>query len=202
MKRALISLALFFAFVVVVTVSRHHTTPNTTTTTTTTSVSTTTTSTAVTTTTALANGSTCQGADFTGVFGLSQGAAGTIYTSVTLTKSTPGSCTLKGWPVLGLKNQAGAVLAERTIDVPSSSDTVNFLNPKANHAPTTLSLTQGSGTTFSMAFSDVPTGSATSCPTAAVVIVGTGVGATTSSISLTYPIQPCNGGTLIVSPFY
>lgn len=200
MKRALISLALFFAFVVVITVSRHHTTPGTTTTTT--SVSTTTTSTAVTTTTASANGSTCQGSDFTGVFGLSQGAAGTIYTSVTLTKSTSGSCTLKGWPVLGLKSRAGAVLAERTVEVPSSSDTVNFLNPKANHAPTTLTLNQGSTTTFSLAFSDVPTGSATSCPTAAVVSVGTGVGATTSLISLTYPIEPCNDGTLIASPFY
>ncbi len=201
MKRALISLAIFFAFVVAVTVSRHHTT-STTTTTTTASVSTTTTTTPVTTTTASANGSTCQGADFAGVFGLSQGAAGTIYTSVTLTKSTPGSCTLKGWPVLGLKSQAGAVLAERTVEVPSSSDTVNFLNPKANHAPTTLTLTQGSTTTFSLAFSDVPTGSATSCPTAAVVSVGTGVGSTSASISLTYPIEPCNGGTLIASPFY
>ena len=131
---------------------------------------------------------------------MSQGAAGTIYTSFTLTKSTPGSCTLKGWPVLGLENQAGASLPERTVEIPSSGHPGNFLTPAANRAPATLTLQQGSTTTFSVSFNDV-TG-AQACPFAAVVRVGTGVGSSVTSISLTYPIQPCNGGTLDVSPFY
>ncbi len=202
MKRALVSLAIFFAFVVIVTVSRHHTTPTSATTTTTSTSTTTSTTSTTTTTLASANGSTCRGADFSGTGGLSQGAAGTIYTSFTLTKTTSGSCTLKGWPVLGLANQAGATLPERTIEIPSSGNPGNFLTPAANHAPTTLTLDQGSTTTFSVFFNDVTTGAGSTCPSVAVVRVGTGVGSSQASIPLTYPIQPCSGGTLNVSPFY
>ena len=202
MKRALISLALFFAFVAIVTVSRYHSTTTPTTTTTSTSTTTTVASSTTTTSVASANGSTCAGSDFTGSAGLSQGAAGTIYTSFTLTKTTPGSCTLKGWPLLGLENRAGVTLPERTVEVPSSGNPANFLTPAANHAPTTLTLQEGSKTSFSVAFNDVTTGTETTCPTAAVVLVGTGVGTSTTSISLTYPIQPCNHGTLVASPFY
>ena len=201
MKRGLISVGLFAAFVVIVTLSRHHaaTTPTTTATTTTT----TTTVVAPTTTTSVAsaNGSTCQGSDFSGAGGLSQGAAGTIYTSFTLTKSTPGSCTLNGWPVIGLASQSGATLPERTVEIPSPGNPGSFLIPAANRAPTTLTLSQGSTTSFSMSFSDVAVGSQ-SCASVAVVRVGTGVGSSTTPIALTYPIQPCNGGTLNVSPFY
>ena len=202
MKRALISLALFFAFVAIVTVSRYHSTTTPTTTTTTTSTTTTVAPSTTTTTVASADGSTCTGSDFSGSAGLSQGAAGTIYTSFTLTKTTPGSCTLKGWPLLGLESRTGATLPERTVEVPAAGNPGSFLTPAANRAPTTLTLQQGSKTSFSVAFSDVTTGTETTCPTAAVVLVGTGVGASTTSISLTYPIQPCNHGTLIASPFY
>ncbi len=202
MKRALISLALFFAFVAIVTVSRYHSTTTTTSTTTSTSTTTTVVSSTTTTSVASANGSTCAGSDFSGSAGLSQGAAGTIYTSFTLTKTTPGSCTLKGWPLLGLENRAGVTLPERTVEVPSTGNPGSFLTPAANQPPTTLTLQQNSKTSFSVAFSDVTTGTETSCPTAAVVLVGTGVGTSTTSISSTYPIQPCNHGTLVASPFY
>ena len=202
MRRGLISVGLFAAFVVIVTLSRHHATTSTTTTTTsstTTSIAPSTTTT--TTTLASANGSTCQGSDFSGAGGLSQGAAGTIYTSFTLTKTTPGSCTLNGWPVISLANQAGAALAEHTIKIPSPGNPGNFLTPAANHAPSTLTLTQGSTTSFSVSFSDVTTGTQ-ACATVAVVRVGTGVGSSTTPIALTYPLEPCNAGTLNVSPFY
>ncbi len=200
MRRGLISVGLFAAFVIIVTLSRHHATTSTTTTTTSTSTTTIAQST-TTTTLASANGSTCQGSDFSGAGGLSQGAAGTIYTSFTLTKSTPGSCTLNGWPVISLANQAGAALAEHTIRIPSPGNPGNFLTPAANRAPTTLTLTQGSTTSFSVSFSDVTTGTQ-ACPTVAVVRVGTGVGTSTTPIALTYPLEPCNAGTLNVSPFY
>ena len=36
-----------------------------------------------------------------------EGAAGTIYASVTLTKTTAGTCTLKGWPILTLSDRLG-----------------------------------------------------------------------------------------------
>ncbi len=200
MRRGLISVGLFAAFVIIVTLSRHHATTSTTTTTTATSTTTIAQST-TTTTLASANGSTCQGSDFSGAGGLSQGAAGTIYTSFTLTKSTPGSCTLNGWPVISLANQAGAALAAHTIRIPSPGNPGNFLTPAANRAPTTLILTQGSTTSFSVSFSDVTTGTQ-ACPTVAVVRVGTGVGTSTTPIALTYPLEPCNAGTLNVSPFY
>jgi hypothetical protein len=118
-SRALKSLAIFAAFVAIYTVSRHvvHSTPSTTTSTTIPHTTTTTPPSGTTTTLA---STACGGSDFTGVYNEGEGAAGTIEASVTLTKTTAGSCDLQGWPILTLQDKLGAVLTTAPVDVPSA----------------------------------------------------------------------------------
>jgi hypothetical protein len=187
-------LAIFIAIVAIYTATRH----GLRTTTTTTTSSTTTTSTATTTTAANA---ACKASDFSGVYNEGQGAAGTIEASVTLTKSTAGSCTLKGWPLLTLQDRLGAVLSSSLVDVPSASNSRQFTAAKANAAPTTLTLTQNTATNFSLAYSDVPTGT-TACESAVTLSIQFVANGPAVNVTPQYPVQPCNGGQIWVSPFY
>jgi len=197
-SRALKSLGIFAAIVVIFTLSRHAVDSNNTTTTTT---STTTTSTTTTTTIAKVVGSTCTGSDFTGVFNEGEGAAGTVSASVTLTKVSAGSCTLKGWPLLTLQDTDGALLASTVIDESPSNAPIQFPTAKANQAPGPLTLAPHSTTTFSLAYSDVPTTSA-ACASARTVGVRIATGGSSAIVTPSFPIQPCNRGTIWVSPFY
>ncbi|MGD0055047.1 MAG: DUF4232 domain-containing protein [Acidimicrobiales bacterium] len=195
MSRALKSLGIFAAFVVIYTLSRHAIDSNTTTTTTTTSTTTTTT------TIAKVVGSTCAGGDFSAVYNEGEGAAGTIDASVTLTKVTSGSCTLEGWPILALQDTTGAVLTSTTVDVRPSDAPIQFPVAQANAAPTLLNLTKGSVADFSLAYSDVPVGNG-SCPSARTLSVQVAAGGSVATLTPTYPLQPCNKGTIWVSPYY
>ena len=152
MRRGLISVAIFFAFVAIFTLSRHHT-PSVTTTTTGAPITTTTTTTpsGATTTSTVAE-ALCQGSSFSGVYNEGEGAAGTVYASVTLTKTSPGTCAETGWPILTLQNKAGALLPVNVVDVPSAGNSLQFSTSKANRAPTQLLLHQGSVTNFSLAY--------------------------------------------------
>ena len=197
MSRALKSLGIFAAIVLIFTLSRHAVDSNTTTTTTTSTSTTSTTSTTV----AKVVGSTCEGSDFTGVFNEGEGAAGTVSASVTLTKATTGSCTLKGWPLLTLQDTDGALLASTVIDESPSNAPIQFPTAKANQAPTLLTLAPHSTTTFSLAYSDVPTTSA-ACASARTVGVRIATGGSSAIVTPSFAIQPCNRGTIWVSPFY
>lgn len=191
MRRALAALAIVLAFVAVYTLSRHGTggPPSTTT-----SVSPTSSSTS---TSLLA---ACQGSDFHGAFNQGQGAAGTIYASVTLTKTSLGLCQVKGWPRLTLQDKYGTPLTSRTIDATAASG-VQFPDSRANGAPARLALHQGSTITFSLLYSDVPTGAET-CPAARTVSVAFAPNGSTTPVTPEYPPAPCNAGTITVSPFY
>ena len=190
MRRGLISVAIFIAFIAVYTIGRHGFGTTTTTTTTTTAA----------TSTTLA-GRVCKANDFSGAYNEGQGAAGTIEASVTLTKSTAGSCTLKGWPLMTLQDRLGAVLASNLVDVPSSANGHQFTITKANAAPTTLTLNQNATTNFSLAYSDVPTG-ATACESAVTLSVQFTTNGAAITVTPPYAVQPCNGGQIWVSPFY
>jgi hypothetical protein len=194
-SRALKSLGIFATFVVIFALSRHAVDSNTTTTTTSTTTSTTTT------TTAVSVGSTCAGSDFSAVYNEGEGAAGTIDASVTLTKVTAGSCTLKGWPLLTLQDTTGALITSTTVDVTPSNAPIQFPAAQANEAPTLLTLDKSSTVTFSLAYSDVPVGSAT-CPSARTLSVQVASGGSTAIVTPSYPLQPCNKGTIWVSPYY
>ena len=198
MRRGLISVAVFFAFAVIFTLSRHSTPTTTTfapTTTTTTSVS------SSTSTTVATSSTTCTGNEFTGTFNQGQGAAGTVYASVTLTKATAGTCTVDGWPTLTLQDRTGGLLAVSLAHVPSSTDSVQFSVPKANELPTALTLDQGSLTNFSLAYSQVQTGN-TACESAVTISVQFVKFQTSIAVTPPYPITPCDAGKVWVSPFY
>ena len=194
MRRGLISVAIFVAFVAIFTLSRHAVSTTTTTTTTTTTAPSST-------TTSSTPGTGCTGNDFTGTFNQGQGAAGTIYASVTLTKTSAGTCGEKGWPLLTLQDSHGATLVANIVDVPSSTQGVQFPDPKANRAPTSLQLTKGATTTFSLAYSDVPTGTS-ACDDAVTLNVRFAASTTSIVVTPTYPLQPCDNGRVWVSPFY
>jgi hypothetical protein len=197
-RRGLISVAIFVAFVVIFTVSRHAIHSNTTTTTSTVRSSTTTSST---TSTTLASAS-CNASDFTGTYNEGEGAAGTVYASVTLTKTTAGTCTLKGWPLLTLQDRLGALLKSTGVDVPSSSSGFQFATPaQANAAPSTLTLSSNHSTTFSLAYSDVQSGT-TACESAVTLSVQFVPGGAAVTVTPTYVVQPCNNGQIWLSPFY
>jgi hypothetical protein len=193
-KRGLYSLAIFFAFVAIYALSRHATTTTTTTTSTV--------LTPTTTTSSATGATTCQGSDFRGAFNQGQGAAGTVYASITLTKTTSGSCTIKGWPTLTLQDRLGAVLPSSTVDVPSAGSTKTFLDSRANHSPGLVTVQNGATTTFSLAYSDVPTGTETTCPSAQSVSVALTKNGSTVAVTPQYPPAPCNHGLVWVSPFY
>jgi hypothetical protein len=192
-NRALKSLAVFFAFVVIFAFSRHLiTTSNQTTTTTTTSTTTTLRST----TTSMA-ATTCQGRDFKGVYNEGQGAAGTILASVTLTKQSPGSCTVDGYPTLTLQDETGGVFSSTT----STTSPVQFPVAAANKPPAAVSVSDGGSVSFALGYSDVPVGTEV-CTSAVTISVQFQKSGTTTPVTPSYPIQPCNAATIWVSPFY
>jgi hypothetical protein len=181
-------LAVFLGFVVIFTFSRHYFTNSTTTTTTISAGST---------TTSAPSSSACQGGAFKGVYNEGEGAAGTIFASVTLTKQTPGSCTADGYPTLTLQDQTGAVFSSTTSD----SSPVKFPVAAANEAPTAVTVSDGGTLSFSLGYSDVPVGSEV-CASAVTISVQFQKNGSTTTVTPDYPIEPCNAATIWVSPFY
>jgi hypothetical protein len=200
-RRGLTSLAIFLAFVVIITLSRHVIDTSSTTTTTGAPVTTTTVSSATTTTTAAVAATTCQGSAFSGVFNEGEGAAGTVYASLTLTKRTPGSCSVKGWPILTLQDKTGAVLPVNLVDQSGTNNAIQFSTAAANQAPALVTLTNGSVTNFSLAYSSVSTAK-TVCDNAVTISVQFAAGGASVPITPAYPIQPCDNGKIWLSPFY
>jgi len=196
-SRALKSLAIFIAFAVIFTLSRHAISSSTTSSTT---VPTSTSSTSSTTTVANASG-TCTAADFRGVFNQGQGAAGTVYASISLVKDTPGTCTLKGWPTLALLDRTGGLLQSSTIDLPTTNSPIQFPLSQANTPPRPNVLHNGSEASFSLAYSDVPRGTEV-CPSATTLTVQLVKNGPVVDVTAQYPVQPCNQGAIWVSPFY
>lgn len=201
MSRGLKSVAIFIAFAAIYTLSRHVTSSTTPRSTTTSGVVAASTTTTTTTTSNTVTGTTCRGVDFQGVFNQGQGAAGTIYASVTLTKATAGQCTINGWPLLTLQDKNGTVLALTQVNQPGAASQVQFPANQANKASTTLVMQKGSVTNFSVAYSDVPTG-ATACADVVTISVQFRSGGTPTTVTPEYSIAPCDNGRMWVSPFY
>ena len=78
--------------------------------------------------------------------------------------------------------------------------TVN-ISPQANAAPSSVAIAPSATAQFAYQFSDVPVGAETSCPSseqASTVMPG----ATGSSANFALAIDPCDNGTIRVSPLY
>jgi Protein of unknown function (DUF4232) len=164
----------------------------TTTTTPTTSPSTTSTTAAGGTTTTTSGTGGCATANLTAAVYGSSGAAGTIETTVSLKNNLSTGCTLSGYPGLGMTGSNGASLTTTVVRKGNYGFTAM--------APTAVTLAGGQQAFFNMGYSDVPTGSATSCPTAANLVITP----PNSYTSMTIPAQlaPCNNGTITVSPVF
>ncbi|HEV3264900.1 MAG TPA: DUF4232 domain-containing protein [Acidimicrobiales bacterium] len=163
-----------------------------TTTTATTSASTTSTTAAKGTTTTVAGTPGCVTANLTASIYGSSGAAGTIETTIALKNNLSTNCTFGGYPGLGMTGSNGTSLTTTVVRKG------NY--PFTAMAPTTVTLTSGQQAFFNMGYSDVPTGSATSCPAAANLVITP----PNSYTSMTIPAQlaPCNNGTITVSPVF
>jgi len=193
------NLLLAIALVVIGTVAGYaagHRTSSTTTTSTTSSTVATTSTTAVSsTTTTTASLTTCRGSAFTGANVGSEGAAGTGYDVMTLTKVSSGSCVIDGYPIVSFLGAKAVVVTGLSV-----TDATDFPAGPARGAPRAYTVTPGAKVDLQLRYSDIPVGTQ-ACPSVDQVNVQFVAGDTSVPVSFPYPISPC-GGTLWVSPFY
>jgi hypothetical protein len=135
-------------------------------------------------------------AQVTATPGQSQGAAGTIVGTLTLTPVGSAPCTMEGYPVLARFSSSGATVPITVVD----GLTVNLSGP-ATQPPSEVTLTSGQQAEFTFEYSDVVTGSETQCASSASVTV-TPPGAATASPQVPLTMAPCNNGAVEVSPVY
>ena len=140
--------------------------------------------------------STTSCAQVAGASGSSEGAAGTITGFITVTNSGSRSCALDGYPTMALFSGSGAPLTVTVVDGLTVS-----LTPPANAPPASVTLAPSAAARFAYQLSDVPSGSATSCPASEVATV-TMPGASASSPTFRLAIAPCDNGTIRVSPVF
>jgi hypothetical protein len=170
------------------TTTSHHVSSTTTTT------SSTTTTTVATTTSSSATSTTC--AHITASAGQSQGAAGTITGVITVTNTGPAACSANGYPTVALYSGSHAPLTVTMVNGLS----VDVSTP-ANAPPSPVSIAPSGTAQFAYQYSDVPSGSETSCPQSEVASV-TMPGASSGSATFTFSVAPCDNGTIRVSPVY
>ncbi len=124
------------------------------------------------------------------------GAAGTITGVVTLTNIGSAPCVMNGYPVMALFSGNGVSLKVTMVDGLSV-----HLSPAANGSPAAVSLSPSGTAQFAFQYSDVPVGSETSCPSSAMAET-TPPGASVASPNFALTADPCDNGTLRVSPVY
>ncbi len=129
----------------------------------------------------------CSAAQLRGKLLDSNGAAGTILFSVTLS-NRGAACSLKGYPALGIANASG-LLPVRVV-----RGGLSLLND----APKLVKLAHLGKASVLIAYGDVPVGSETSCPSASTVLVRP-PGAW-DWLTVKAPTQACAHGTLRISP--
>jgi hypothetical protein len=126
----------------------------------------------------------------------SQGAAGTIVGMFTVVPVGVQSCTLVGYPSLIRYGSGNAVVPVHVVN----GLTVNLSGP-ATQPAAPITITAAQPGEFTYQYSDVPTGSETTCAASSTVSVVT-PGQTNGSTPVALDMAPCNGGTIEVSPFY
>jgi hypothetical protein len=128
--------------------------------------------------------------------GQTQGAAGTIIGTITLSEVGTGTCTIEGYPTLTRFNSSGNSVSTTVVQ----GLTVNLSGPPSQ-PPTLITLTSTQQAEFTFQYSDVVTGSETSCAISTTVSVTT-PGASKASAPVPLSISACNNGTVAVSPVY
>jgi hypothetical protein len=128
--------------------------------------------------------------------GQTQGAAGTIIGTVTLAEVGTGTCTIEGYPNLTRYNASGSIVTTTLVH----GLTVDLSGPQSQ-PPALVTLTSTQQAAFTFQYSDVVTGSETSCAVSTTLSV-TPPGAASPSTPVPLPISACNNGTVEVSPVY
>ena len=125
----------------------------------------------------------CSASALTGTVTGTQGGAGVLEVTVALRNGSGSSCTLHGYSGLQLVGSDGSQLVTSVRQGgPLSFESV---------APSTVTLAPGQDAYLNVGFSDVPTGSSASCPTATgLKLVPPGDSA---SVTVAVQIQPCGG---------
>ena len=119
-----------------------------------------------------------------------EGAAGTILDTLQLVNTSNVTCTVQGYPTVLMFDSFGTLLS--TNDVPGGG----ILARPPGSSP--IVLAPGAASPFGLAWSDVPVGSETTCPAAAMLGITPPDGITALSVALM--IAPCGGGTIDVGP--
>ena len=124
----------------------------------------------------------------------SQGAAGTAYDVMTLTKVGGNSCVVDGYPLLTLLNDKGAVSAVAV------SASTNFPARPANASPVAHTIVTGQKIDIQLRYVDVASNSQ-ACASVSRVSVQFVSGDTPVVVPFAFPISPCQGA-VGVSGFY
>lgn len=156
----------------------------------TTRASSSTTSSTTTTSSALA---LCRATDLSGSQEGSSGAAGTVEVTFALKNVSGVTCQTGGYPGLQLLDASGNQLA----DNPQRGGSLTFEKIE----PSTVVLAPGQTAWFNVGFSDVPSGGATSCPTAAAVQIIPPNDVSHLTVSGLH-LDVCDGGALYSSPLF
>jgi hypothetical protein len=122
----------------------------------------------------------------------SQGAAGTFELTFGFRNTSSATCSLFGYPGLQLLDAAGQDIATTTV----RGGTYSF----TNFAPANVSVGPSATAYFNVGYSDVPTGTESSCPTAAQLQAI--APNTTTPLVVKGSFTVCNHGTLTVSPVF
>jgi hypothetical protein len=128
--------------------------------------------------------------------GATQGAAGTIIGTITLSVATSEPCTIMGYPTMALFASGGTALPVTMMD----GLTINDPGP-ATQPATLVTLSPTQKAEFTYQYSDVTTGNETSCASSATASVTT-PGAKAASTPIPFSAAPCANGTIHVSPVY
>ena len=134
----------------------------------------------------------CTGANYALSILGTEGAAGTSEVTLGFRNTSSATCTLSGYPGVQLVGTGGTDIATNTVEGGGESFT--------NFAPSTVAVAGGATAFFNMGYSDVTTGTETSCPTATALQV-TAPG-TSSPLQVSGQFEVCNGGTVNVSPVF
>jgi Protein of unknown function (DUF4232) len=144
------------------------------------------------TSTTSAGPATCPSSGLAGSISGSSGAAGTIESTVALKSTTASPCVMSGYPGMQLLDSSGNSLPTNVVRKGNYSFTAM--------APTTVTLTTGQTAYFNIGYSDVPTGSETSCPSSSSVEITPPNDTTHLVVAANF--APCGAGTLVVSPVF
>jgi Protein of unknown function (DUF4232) len=134
----------------------------------------------------------CTGTNYTFSQLGSQGAAGTFEVTFGFRNTSSATCPLYGYPGMQLLNASGADIPTTTVRGGGESFT--------DFAPATVEVGPGDTAYFNMAYSDVTTGTESSCPTATAIEAIPPNTSTPLQVAAQFVV--CNSGTVTVSPVF